>query len=62
MVMPFSRSRSMESRTWLVIWRASMVWVSSSSRSARRGLAVVDVGDDAEVAQAVLGDGHEAGV
>src|SRR6187397_471737 len=35
MVMPFSRSRSIESRTWLVIWRASMVWVSSSSRSAR---------------------------
>ena len=27
-----------------------------------RGLAVVDVGDDAEVAQAVLGDGHEAAV
>src|SRR5215212_9610393 len=33
-VMPFSRSRSIESRTWLVIWRASMVCVSSSSRSA----------------------------
>ena len=33
-VMPFSRSRSIESRTWLVIWRASIVWVSSSSRSA----------------------------
>src|SRR3954465_15197571 len=32
--MPFSRSRSIESRTWLVIWRASMVWVTSSSRSA----------------------------
>ena len=28
----------------------------------QRRLAVVDVGDDAEVAQAVLGDGHEAGV
>ena len=27
-----------------------------------RGLAVIDVGDDREVAQAVLGDGHEAGV
>ena len=26
------------------------------------GLAVVDVGDDREVTQAVLGDGHEAGV
>src|SRR3954470_14554458 len=33
-VMPFSRSRSIESRTWLVIWRASIVWVSSSNRSA----------------------------
>src|SRR5437773_413680 len=33
--MPFSRSRSIESRTWLVIWRASIVWVSSRSRSAR---------------------------
>ena len=33
-VMPFSRSRSIESRTWLVIWRPSTVWVSSSSRSA----------------------------
>ena len=33
-VMPFSRSRSIESRTWLVIWRPSIVWVSSSSRSA----------------------------
>ena len=28
----------------------------------QRRLAVVDVGDDREVAQAVLGDGHEAGV
>ena len=27
-----------------------------------RGLAVIDVGDDREVAQAVLGDGHGAGV
>ena len=27
-----------------------------------RGLAVIDVRDDREVAQAVLGDGHEAGV
>ena len=27
-----------------------------------RRLAVIDVGDDREVAQAVLGDGHEAGV
>ena len=27
-----------------------------------RGLAVIDVGDDREVAQAVLGDGHEAAV
>ena len=27
-----------------------------------RGLAVIDVGDDREVAQPVLGDGHEAGV
>ena len=26
-----------------------------------RGLAVIDVGDDREVAQAVLGDGHEGG-
>ena len=26
------------------------------------GLAVIDVGDDREVAKAVLGDGHEAGV
>ena len=34
MVMPFSRSRSIESSTWLVIWRASIVWVSSRSRSA----------------------------
>ena len=34
MVMPFSRSRSMESSTWLVIWRASMVCVSSRMRSA----------------------------
>ena len=34
-VMPFSRSRSIESRTWLVICRASMVWVISSRRSAR---------------------------
>src|SRR5262245_57407359 len=33
-VMPFSRSRSIESRTWLVIWRASIVCVSSSRRSA----------------------------
>ena len=33
-VMPFSRSRSIESRTWLVIWRASIVCVSSSNRSA----------------------------
>src|SRR5436190_16679954 len=32
--MPFSRSRSIESRTWLVIWRASIVCVSSSNRSA----------------------------
>ena len=28
----------------------------------QRRLAVIDVGDDREVAQAVLGDGHEAGV
>ena len=34
MVMPFSRSRSIESSTWLVIWRASMVCVSSRMRSA----------------------------
>src|SRR6185503_388179 len=34
-VMPFSRSRSIESRTWLVIWRGSMACVSSSRRSAR---------------------------
>ena len=34
MVMPFSRSRSIESSTWLVIWRASMVCVSSRRRSA----------------------------
>jgi hypothetical protein len=27
-----------------------------------RGLAVIDVGNDREVAQAILGDGHEAGV
>ena len=27
-----------------------------------RGLAVIDVGDDAEVARAILGDGHEAAV
>ena len=33
-VMPFSRSRSIESRTWLVIWRGSMACVSSSRRSA----------------------------
>src|SRR6186997_506537 len=32
--MPFSRSRSIESRTWLVIWRGSMACVSSSNRSA----------------------------
>src|SRR3954454_13408019 len=34
-VIPFSRSRSIESRTWLVICRGSMACVSSSSRSAR---------------------------
>jgi hypothetical protein len=34
MVMPFSRSRSIESRTWLVICRASIVCVISSRRSA----------------------------
>ena len=34
MVMPFSRSRSIESSTWLVIWRASIVCVSSRIRSA----------------------------
>ena len=33
-VMPFSRSRSIESRTWLVIWRGSIACVSSSRRSA----------------------------
>src|SRR4051812_43299143 len=32
-VIPFSRSRSIESRTWLVIWRASIVCVSSSRRA-----------------------------
>src|SRR4051794_11408426 len=32
--MPFSRSRSIESSTWLVIWRASMACVSSRIRSA----------------------------
>src|SRR5947207_14595651 len=35
MVIPFSRSRSIESRTWLVIWRGSMVCVASRRRSAR---------------------------
>ncbi len=34
MVMPFSRSRSMLSSTWLIIWRASSVCVSSRNRSA----------------------------
>jgi hypothetical protein len=34
MVIPFSRSRSIESSTWLVIWRGSIVCVSSRNRSA----------------------------
>ena len=33
-VIPFSRSRSIESRTWLVIWRGSIAWVASRRRSA----------------------------
>ena len=51
-VMPRSRSRSIESRYCARMSRASTAPVSSRMRSRQRRLAVVDVGDDREVADA----------
>ena len=50
--MPRSRSRSIESRYCARMSRASTAPVSSRMRSASVRLAVVDVGDDREVADA----------
>ena len=61
-VMPFSRSRSIESRTWLVICRRLDGVGHLQQPVGERGLPVIDVRDDREVPQAGLGDGHEAGV
>ena len=49
MVMPRSRSRSMESRTCSIISRCESAPVTSSSRSARVDSAVVDVRNDREI-------------
>ena len=58
--MPRSRSRSIESRYWARMSRASTAPVISSIRSASVRLAVVDVGDDRQVAEpAEVGHGVE---
>ena len=57
-VMPRSRSRSIESRYCARMSRASTAPQSSRMRSASVRLAVVDVGDDADAAEAVE-VGHE---
>ena len=49
-VMPRYRSRSMSSSVCSRISRLSTVPVFSSNRSAKRALAVIDVGNDREVA------------
>ena len=56
MVMPFSRSRSIESRTWVVIWPLVDRVRQLEQPVGQRRLAVVDVGDDAEVADALRRD------
>ena len=49
MVMPRSRSMSIRSRYWARIDRSSTTPVSLQHPVGQRRLAVVDVGDDAEV-------------
>ena len=50
MVMPRSRSRSIESSTCAIISRWLSAPVTSSRRSAKRGFAVIDVRNDREIA------------
>ena len=55
MVMPRSRSRSIESRTCSIISRCESAPVYSSKAIGKRGFSVVDVRDDREIA-------NEAGI
>ena len=51
MVMPRSRSRSMESSTWACISRAVSDAGQLQQAVGQRGFAVVDVRDDGEIAE-----------
>ena len=55
-VMPFSRSRSIESRIWSTISRSVDRAGALQQAVGQRRLAVIDVGDDAEVADPRLRD------
>ena len=57
MVMPRSRSRSMVSRAWACMSRWEMVFGEFQQAVGERGFAVIDVGDDAEIANMILFDG-----
>ncbi len=50
MVTPFSRSRSIVSSTWRLISRGDIVPVTLQQAVGQRRLAVVNVGNDAEIA------------